>query len=48
MKVTFFLKYSNFYVALENAIKFAKNFMVLNIIAFELVARVSVNYDKNA
>ena len=48
MKVTFFLKYSNFYVALKNAIKFAENFMVLNIIAFELVARVSVNYDKNA
>ena len=48
MKLIFFSKYSKFYVALENAKKFEKIMMVLKIIAFELKALVSVNYDKNA
>ena len=37
-----------FYVDLENAIKFPENLTVLKILAYELVAVVSVNYDKNA
>ena len=48
MKVTYCSKYSKCYVDFENAIKFEKRLMVFKIIAFELVAGVSVNYEKNA
>ena len=43
MKLIFFFKMCKFYVAFENAIKFKKSFLVLKIITFELVTRITVN-----
>ena len=44
MKVSFFSKCSKYF---ENSINLEKMLTVLKIVSFELVAGVSVNYDKN-
>ena len=48
MNMISFSKYSKFYVDLENAIKFQKNLMSLEIIAFDVKPFISINYNKNA
>ena len=47
MKVILSLKMVRIYVDFKNAITLQKNFFLLKIIAFQLVARPSVNYDKD-
>ena len=48
MKIIFVSKYSKFYVYFENAIKFQKMLMALEIITFEVKPLISVNLVKNA
>ena len=47
IKVIFFWKCEKLYIDLENEIKLEKILTVLKIIAIELVAGISVIYDKN-